>query len=272
MTRISKSRRIGRKEIELAYGLLDCAVSDLLAASFLFKPGFYALSIYHLQQAAEKADKSFNVYTGYLNERQMRKAGHDRLKADPFIRQGLIEVSKALASIIPGAEEEIKEFKSMKEVLPPMTKIAKASRDSILLFVLDIDEKEMLASLARIKKNQSSGVSRSRRLSVSIRDEILALTHITRIAIVTTPHAWSTRYPTQRRAVLSPKEYTRKLGIVQAAPELIMTLKNAIGVIDRIYRNERLGPVGRFMKFESKPIDEVNLNEGEVTRIRLKRP
>jgi len=263
---------IRKQEIELAYGFLDCAVADLLAAAFLFKPGFYAPSIYHLQQAAEKADKSFNVYTGYLNEVQMRRAGHDRLKAEPFIRQRLIEVSDALEAVIPGAKEEIQELRAMKDVLPPMSKIASASRDSILRFVLDIDEKEMLAPLARTAKYQSSWASRSRRASVSMRDEVLALIHITHIAIVTTPHAWSTRYPTHKGAALSPGKYTRKLGIVQAAPDLIMTLKNAIGVIDRIYRHENLGPVGRFMKFESKPIDELILNGGEVVRIGLRRP
>lgn len=270
MKKAAKRRATRKKEIELAYGLLDCAVGDLLAAGFLFKPGFYPQSIYHLQQAAEKAWKSFDVYTGYLDEGQMREAGHDRLKADPFIRRKMIEVAKNLESVFPGAREIA--TTPLSDVLPPLTTIANGSRDSILLFVLIIDEKELLAPFERVTITPSSPHSMNSKTGVSPRDEVLALLHINNIAIVTTPHAWTTRYPTHRKGVLQPKDYTRELGIVQAAPELIVTLKNAIGIIDRIYRHENLGAVERFMKFRSHPIEELDQQEGEIIRTILRRP
>jgi hypothetical protein len=267
----AKRRGARKKEIELAYGLLDCAVGDLLAASFLFKPGFYPQSIYHLQQAAEKACKSFFVYTGFLDESQMREAGHDRLKAEPFVNRKLIEVAKNLESVIPGAEREIAST-SLSEVLPPLTTLANGSRDSILQFVLGIDEKELVAPFERVTNTHSSPLSINPKTGVSPRNEMLAILHINNIAIVTTPHAWTTRYPTQRKGILQPKDYSRELGIVQAAPELIITLKNAMGIIDQIYRHENLGAVERFMKFRCHPIEELDQQEGEIIRTILRRP
>lgn len=259
------------KAIEHAYCLLDCAMCDILAASLLFERRFYALSIYHLQQAAEKAGKSFHAYTGSLDECQMRKAGHDWLKVDSFVMKRLKEVSEDIESAIPGSRKELEGLRSIRDALPPMTKIAKASRDSILLFVLDIDLERMLEPVNGVA-GITSTKSKNHECSVSMRDEVLAIAHITNIAIVTTPHAWHTRYPTQNGGELAPRDYTNELGIVQAAPELIVTLKNAVGVIQKIYRSEKKGPYERFMTFEARPRDELDAIEGEVVRIRLRRP
>ena len=244
-------RKRGKALYRFAYELLECAKRDFVASSMLFHAKIYSLAIYHLQQAAEKADKSFLTYLGYLDEDDMREAGHNRLKTEKFIRPRLQAIAEEMEVIHPGSGDSSKDWMPLADTLPNLSDIARASRTWILLYVFGVDMDEMdkfykeSGSLRRAITKRGVKIEST----VPFMREMLLSLQLTKIAMVATPHAWSTRYPTRSKKTLSPTDYTSKLGIVQASNELVISVGQAISTIDQIYRDEKKGPYSKYGSF-----------------------
>jgi hypothetical protein len=136
-------RKRGKAQYRFAYELLECAKRDFFASSMLFHGKIYSLAIYHLQQAAEKADKSFLTYLGYLDEDDMREAGHNRLRTEKFIRPKLQAIAEEMEVIYPGSFDTSKDSIPLADTLPNLSDIARAPRAWILLYVFGVDMDEM---------------------------------------------------------------------------------------------------------------------------------
>lgn len=136
-------RRGGKARYRFAYELLECAKRDFIASSMLFQSKIYSLAIYHLQQAAEKADKSLLTYKGFLDEDDMRQAGHNRLKTEKFIRPKLQAMAEEAEVIHPHLGDLPQEWPPLANTLPKLSDLAKAPRAWIHLYVFGLDMDEM---------------------------------------------------------------------------------------------------------------------------------
>jgi hypothetical protein len=244
-------RKGGRARYRFAYELLECAKRDFFASSILFQAKVYPLAVFHLQQAAEKADKSYLTYGGYLEEEEMRRAGHDRIRAERYIEPKMQAVLEELEVIHPGSTDLRKCGWSMVKLRPSPYELSRASRSQILPLVFGLDMDEMMKSYRERKKLQRVVKKKGGKIksTVPVLRELILLVQLTKIAILLTPHAWTTRYPTTDTRTLSPKDYTPELGIVQVSNELIISVGQAISTIDQRYRDEKKAPYSKYGRF-----------------------
>lgn len=243
--------RRGKESYRFAYELLECAKKDFIASLMLFRAHVYPLAIFHLQQAAEKADKSLSAYEGYLDEQDMRRAGHNRVKADKLMEPKVRTVLEEWDVIHPGFSKLHKSGWSMADLRPSPFDLMRAPRSQIMPLVFGVDMGN-LRKWYRERKNFERAIKkRGVKIKSTVhpmRERILKL-QLTKIAILMTPHAWTTRYATMDANMLSPSDYTPELGIVQTSNELVITVGQAIAVIDQIYREEKKTPYSSYGKF-----------------------
>ncbi len=180
--------------------LYECAERDINASKLLQQKGDYANSVYHLQQAVEKANKSFAEvhYPGYqITYKALLNISHKSPYAsiEPLENNYLPECR----SIDPDAEKKIAAAKS--DMLDKKKCLMNAKMTSI----------EINNILEIYEKNKTNPF-------VSQCDISMVQLRLYLLSIITYAHESFTRYPTNS---FSPKEYTPGLGIVDELQKLI---------------------------------------------------
>lgn len=101
-----------RRNIPLAKALLITAELDYRSAKILYENELYAPSIYHLQQAVEKATKAFGLYSYLIEEEELY---HKRKTTQSKTRKS---VEESIAHISPKAFLIVFEKKIFRNFIP----------------------------------------------------------------------------------------------------------------------------------------------------------
>ena len=235
-----------------AQELLDAARIDLESAKVLYKKRIYSSSTYHLQQAVEKATKTYGLAFNLVTEKDFTgKIGHKTPKVFTLgIKNDGIQTFLPLIKLLnPGiktditALEKIIETKDMelaltsKEQIMQIIKLSHNLRTSFEgidiagfldqtqnLFATQLNEEERA-----ITEPMITNIRNKFKMSLVASFATLFL-----LGAITYPHA-ENRYPITR--VLPPKEYKEGLGIVDTTPELILLIERTITDLDECLRN-----------------------------------
>jgi HEPN domain-containing protein len=211
-----------------AMDLLAKAKSDLKSCQILYGHGQYSDSVLFLQQASEKACKSFFLFFGLLPENDLKKVGHSSKK----IMERAAQRGDAYTQIMGYFDPYPKGEKKISE-------IALATKESIMGDIADHEQeaktilKNVEAWVRQLKESGHNAVDAEKVEKIARLERVLGpIFPVFSIVKFTSPHAESARYP------VKSIEYTPKLGIVDAMPELIDILERAVRAIEVTFSNE----------------------------------
>ncbi|TRZ94399.1 MAG: HEPN domain-containing protein [Dehalococcoidia bacterium] len=198
--------------------LLKLARKDLKSSQLNYEGQIYNNAAYNLQQAVEKAAKSYFTLIGVLDAKTIRGTGHDspklflRMLEQPWAKQfaGLCGASFPSINLMADTSE------AQKVVDKGKGEMARMPSEHILT-VLSFPPK-LEKALEPIFETLN-------------RDFITAYLRLYILACVTFPHEEFSRYGDKE---VKPSEYTSDLGIVKAMPEVWTELETTIDAIQHL--------------------------------------
>ena len=213
---------------------VDCAELDIKAAKEIKKsytdkgnkdPFLIALSVFHLQQAVEKATKVFSyliVKQEPSAEKTVRDSAHTTVLA-------LVSALLSRKEILPGMyvtlltnlEDNLKKPFSGESIFAD--DLAAISKENIIKIIHEFNA-EVLKSTDIL---EISGESDERISNITIE-----LTQILPLALITFPHWSFTRYP---NGIIKPSNYN-DLGITQALDELISKIEDIVNNLNLAFK------------------------------------
>lgn len=237
---------IDSKTEKLAKEFLGCAKNDLDATKLLHEETIYALSVYHLQQSAEKMIKSWGLYTGDVSIKEIKDCGHKSPKIFfKMVKKWLEENGERCDKFNIGVPLELEKIrKSVRNVMEenrvyaPHELSAKKIRE-ILAFIERTNAFLTDLRIVLIEKIKKMRPELSEKDKKSTMDLIsLDITNILDIfwmeitllflCEITFVHEETTRYPDGNP---KPSDYNRQMGIVEAEPELIRMMECVANVM-----------------------------------------
>ena len=224
--------KVGSAEQKYAKELLDAAKSNVRSCRILHDQQQYAESIFLLEQAAEKTDKSLLLAAGLFNINDLMKVGHDAFKASNLALERGAPLGDFMSSLDPRSDDP----DSVRIRGRTPAEIARASESSIMATVTEGEEyaREYFVSIHDWLKKQKGTIQvgegvRKRIESLDLFTEaIIWYSVCVTITHYTSVHAVSARYPGK----LGPKDYTTSLGIVAATPRLSVIVERAIAGLE----------------------------------------
>jgi len=236
--------RSGPDDIALMKGHLRVSRDDLTASKVLHKKRLYSASVYHLQQAVEKATKAFCIGTGLVSAAEAKRIGHDSLQGHFLYADKLSRFLPELGKIESRFNVDIAKI---GEVEAKGLEIARLDKNAIdgLLANFDAVDKSMDKLLSQLsswahsqissaakgeaaskRSGGSEDVSRAieQRLQLSRSIPFLFLA-----SALTFPHEEFTRYPDRE---IKPWDYGKSMGIVACTPELIRRMDKTLRALE----------------------------------------
>jgi len=237
-----------RRGEEYARKLLDKAQQDLKSSEVLYNSKDYTNSVSLIQQSVEKTAKSYGLTMGYLSKERLRDVGHftpaafmtifESKQAPRFVLAfGRIMYGGSYPYDERSVEKELIKFRELTGQLnraDSRQKIAGYSKEE-LEWILDryvtkqLPTEHLVQSIIpailakaprRFRRKMSKSKPAKEILAETIRELIsLSLCHwdLYVLALITFPHAVSTRYPDDRPDL---SDYTIQKGIVVVEPRL----------------------------------------------------
>jgi hypothetical protein len=227
--------------LEVADKYLDAGEADYRATTLLFERKEFALTVYHIQQAIEKAMKSFCLSIGDVSVEELSTTHRTPLPLLKIIEEKPgSEMISVLNSI--GNQDYRVTVRQVKRLVNsdqqrlanlPMNSSARALDIETLIRVADAvftthplleqkenevkavfaeylpEYKESIVAYSSVKSGQAAG-----------------LCYI--LGVLTFPHESYTRYP---GGFLEPQDYTEGIGIVQAIPIMIQRIPRTLGLV-----------------------------------------
>ena len=195
----------------------------------------YPDAVYHLQQAVEKATKGYCLGTGILSINEIKgKRGHD---TPYFLLKAILEKTSLKTFLEEKSEEAKERFQKAWDSIDNREKRIEIARINLLQIrhhLSKIDEYNQGAELLMLSFAQQQNVNiDSKAIPITIRT-LPIMTSLQILGAITFPHEEFTRYPD---GPIVPSDYTSKMGIVQAIPEiinhLIPTIKKFTQILDK---------------------------------------
>lgn len=235
---------------ELARGFLECSRQDIETTRLLYERQVFPLSVYHLQQAIEKAAKAYALVFFAISKEDLIKIGHKspiafiRMLKKSWVNKFIV----VLKLFYPDAKTNVSEAENIINLKKTQKELAKLPESGIQKF-LDLDEKirEALTSdetqnlinsqigiLLSSLKGLLPGVNteeimKSFRTNFSF-DIACSFGGLYILSVVTYPHWEFTRYPDKE---MKPSDYSSDLGIVQCVGRILTKVENAIKVLEK---------------------------------------
>jgi len=230
--------------LDYADKYLTAGEMDERAARLLFQFGELALSVYHIQQAAEKAMKGFCLSVGDVTIEQLR--GTHRT-AQPLLK--IIEQRPAseMTSILSGtgnkdyrlAIRQVKKLVNSDQQklskLPMRSNVREVGIETLVKVadalaanepVLEQKEDEVKRVLATCLPEYKQSI-----VTYSLVKYGQAAGQCYIFGTLTFPHENYTRYP---GGYLDPQDYTQELGIVQAIPAIIERIPRMLNLVREV--------------------------------------
>lgn len=225
--------------IDFIKELIEIAENDIKSSDILYENELYPQSIYLLQQSVEKLSKAYSVLFGDIEPSDIRKKiGHLTPKfftnqaaktlrsakdMTDFLREHVGE-SEELGILAKRAEELKEHSKFFSDELPPSmmyyasnaAKISEKKIEDILdgfeeLLVRERD-KTFLQEIVERQLKDEELEEKMQEKNTEVERELTTMIRLLPLALITYPHAELSRYPNDK---LSPKEYTKELGVVK---------------------------------------------------------
>lgn len=248
LTGLSEEQKKEAKE--LARGFLECSRQDIETTRLLYERQVFPLSVYHLQQAIEKAAKAYALVFFAISKEDLIKIGHKspiafiRMLKKSWVNKFIV----VLKLFYPDAKTNVSEAENIINLKKTQKELAKLPESGIQKF-LDLDEKirEALTSdetqnlinsqigiLLSSLKGLLPGVNteeimKSFRTNFSL-DIACSFGGLYILSVVTYPHWEFTRYPDKE---MKPSDYSSDLGIVQCVGRILTKVENAIKVLEK---------------------------------------
>ncbi|MBU1158846.1 MAG: HEPN domain-containing protein [Candidatus Thermoplasmatota archaeon] len=223
--------------------------NDLDASRILYDHELFALAVFHLQQAVEKAIKAQCLLSGLISEKEIRTIQHESLRGQQIIANRFSELVKVHAQENPNLDVVPRLDEIMGEKRLEMARIDGNGIDTILSAydrqIESLDIAKLLTTeklepiLSEIRRN-SPDLEISDSDAQAILDQFKELgpslictaenfTFLFVASAITFPHAVCTRYP---GGEMSPKDYNPSLGIVNRQPELTKRFDKVIEYLE----------------------------------------
>jgi len=218
------------KAHELGIEFLNEASRDIRSCKILRAKKQYAHSAYHLQQAAEKAIKGYVILEGFYKSNELKDLmTHESpivaLKA-LFHKTGVINLANKLADPTMITQIKTAEAAIGNEVV--QLEIARFNQSQIRGYLSEIKQYQKTAD--SIEKNLNDALIKSGFKPITHADfkRTTSLTPLIIISMITFPHWVYTRYPDGK---MTPREYTRNLGIIRDMGKILNVLEREISNI-----------------------------------------
>jgi len=250
MTSLVNRYNMSDEKTNLASEFLKAGRNDLTASKILNEREVYALAVFHLQQAVEKAAKAQCLLSGIVSLEEIKKIRHESLRGQQIIASKFSRFVKMLAQSNPNLDvvprlDEVMGKKRRHELarldendidalLSACDKQVKSSNLSELLATDRLES--ILATMKRDRPDLEIGDIDAQAVLkifeemtphlVSASENFLFLFIA---SAITFPHAVWTRYPSD---ALNPSDYDQSLGIVKRLPELVNRLDKVLHSLD----------------------------------------
>jgi len=233
------SKGVSDENINLGKEFLECSKKDIVACKLLYKKGQFSTSTYHLQQAVEKIAKSFGLYHGFINIKDLKPIGHDTLKSINYMVKNPL-ISSAIPIIKdnfhPGLKDDLTNLENLWKNKEKRIAIANASYEEIMTIInLTRQIKDNIYANEMPKYDDLKEITND----FYYLDFTFDFLPLVMLFAYTFPHEEFTRYPKLEKESenLTPFDYSKKLGIVKATPEIIEILEDMSSRIEDLYIN-----------------------------------
>ena len=218
------------KAKKLCIDFLEEADRDVKSCKVLYSKKIYSHSVYHFQQAVEKAMKAYCLGLGILKIEEV--TGHDTpyVLLKGFEKTGLMVILKSsdikTQSFLDKAWEP-------KSDLEKRLGIAKMPYEQIIheLDAIESDKRQIEQLIRSLLTGFLKVNKKTPPLEITT---LAAMGSLYRLGVMSFPHEAFTRYPDNER--MAPRDYTRELGIVKAIPKMTGFLVNAIRDLTQAFR------------------------------------
>lgn len=236
----------GPEEEALVNGYLRTGRDDLKASEILYREGLTALATYHLQQAVEKASKSYWLQTGVFNKDEVWGFGHNSLKGNLELLKKFSWAIPAFGRMNPKLNVDLSTVEGIEKKGLEFARYDVASIDS-LMSAYDatdkVDGATLLSQSVAWMQSMVAGTpeekSEPNQVMEGQEDRIQRIVKIAPLfrfipflfvaSVVTFPHEEFTRYPDGE---IKPWEYDTSMGIVARLPALIMRVNKVLDSLE----------------------------------------
>jgi HEPN domain-containing protein len=240
MTSWLNNYRMDPTKDALIRGYLETSREDQKASRLLYDHGQYALAVYHLQQAVEKATKAQCLMSGRISVEDMKKIKHESLRGQQIFATKLSGSLKMLARAYPQLNLDLSQSgRIMERFGKKRNEIARIDGVTIDKLLSWYDAKferanlpsalavgEMEKILLQVVKGfpelSSADTEELRKMLKGITPGLISsvrdLPFLFIASALTSPHWMSTRYP---GGDIEPSGYNDSMGIVSRMPQLI---------------------------------------------------
>lgn len=223
--------RTDSSSLDFADKYLTAGEADSRAASLLFQSGELALSVYHIQQAIEKAMKAFCLSVGDITIDQLRTTHRTPQPLLEVVEQRPGSEMMSLLHFLDNRDYKAAVKRVKKLVNSDQQKLAKlpmkppAHELSIEVLIEIADALTEVHPVLGQKENEVKAVLvtylpeyKESIVNYSLMKYGQAAGQCYIFGVLTFPHESYTRYP---GGFLEPQDYNQELGIVQAIPSIL---------------------------------------------------
>jgi hypothetical protein len=243
------SQKQRTESTDLARDLLECSKKDIQAAQLLYEGQVLPLSIYHLQQAVEKATKAYALAFCVITKDELTTINHRspmayiRMLRKSWVRKFIV----ALKMLYPDVNTNVREAKKVLVSNNTEQELAKLP-ESVIRTLLDLNEKIRVILTSDETRNQ---IYTQIEIALNSLESLLpdANTEETIgflrtnfrfdlacffgslfiLSVVTYPHWMFTRYPDKQ---LKPSDYSSDLGVVRCMGGILAQVQHAIHALE----------------------------------------
>jgi hypothetical protein len=206
-------------QIRKAQDDLDLARQDLALSKLSYDAKIFNQACYHIQQSVEKATKAYYKLLGILEDTAIRGTSHDT--PELFLRMVELPWVKSFVGLGQNmfGTQVVADTSKAQAVIDSKIERAKIARLSSVAI------NRMLGVIPQIEKATAPF------FPLTNKDLVMASLRLYLLASVTFPHEGYSRYADQ---VVSPREYTPKLGIVASIKEVWSETETAIAEVQQL--------------------------------------
>lgn len=226
------------QDFNLGIEFFNEAKKDLNRSKKSYSDKDFSDSIYHLQQTAEKIMKAYGLVQGVFTKKDLFDIQHKTPKA--FIKlaeeKNIQAYLKSLKQLSPHLNTDISGLKKIVDTKDKELALLDADKLRIWLNLSKkIDENLSKTNIDNILEKALPELAKMQGKEItypnfSIMKFSSTFIKMYLIAAMTYPHEAYTRYPDRS---IKPTKYTKKLGIVQVAPEIFKILDESLDSLNK---------------------------------------
>lgn len=241
MTSWLQSYQMDPEKEERIKGFLRTSRDDLAASKLLYEHDLYALAVYHLQQAVEKATKAYCLFSGRITVEEIKGIRHDSLRGHQIFANKLSRYVKMLAQANPALDANMSKLDELrgKSKRREIALLDGGAIDKLIsAYDLQVEHANLPKALANEKietifshvlkeypefqQLTEEETKKARNMLGEMIPHLISssqsMPFLFVASVLTSPHWMWTRYPDGE---IKPWEYRKSMGLVSRMPQLI---------------------------------------------------